>query len=125
MIGGEDIILFGQTMPQDADLILRVMRSHWPDARVQAVDSAEALPFSKIHFPIAGPAEFIVYRDGESFEQWRVHGATLENRDTMVHIIVAHDSATIVVDNEESALASLAREMLESLPRNRITLAAA
>jgi hypothetical protein len=125
MIGGADIVLFAPTMPQDADLILRSLRTEWPNARVQAVDSAEAVPFRQVHFPIVGPAEFIVYRDKESFDSWQLLGATAENQSTMIHVIIAPESATIVVDRPDSPLASLAREMLESLSRNRITLAAA
>ena len=119
MIGGADIVLNGRPMPQDADLILRTMRTEWPDARIQMADSSEAVPFRSVRFPIAVPVELIIYRDATSFEAWHASGATPENQDAMMHLIITADSATIVVDREDSALASLAREILESVSRNR------
>ena len=124
MIGGTDIVLLGPTMPQDADLILRTVRMEWPHALIQAVDSSEAIPFRDVRFPVTGPVELIIYRDAASLEAWRSRGATPENQDAMMHLIITAECATIVVDREDSALASLAREMLESLSRNRVLLAA-
>lgn len=125
MIGGADIVLFGQTMPQDADLILRSIRTEWPSAMVQEADSSAAVPFSQIRFPIVGPHEFIVYRDIDSFQSWQASGATPDNQDAMLHIIITRESITIVADRSDSALASLAREILASVSRNRITFNAA
>jgi hypothetical protein len=123
MIGGTDMVVDG-AMPQDADLILRTMRTEWPHGLVQAGDSPEALPFREVRFPITGPVELIVYRDIASFDTWRVSGATPENQEAMMHIIVTADSVTIVVDREDSPLGRLARELLDSLTRNRLLLAA-
>jgi hypothetical protein len=80
------------------------------------------VPFSQVRFPVVGPGEFIVYRDAESFDSWQLLGSTEENQSTMIHVIIAPERATIVVDRKDSPLAALAREMLESLSRNRITL---
>ena len=118
MIGGTDPVING-TMPQDADLILWTMRNEWPDGLVQAGDSPEALPFRSIRFPIKGPVEFIIYRDAAAFDSWRVGGAKRENQETMMHLLVGPDSITMVVDRENSPLASLAHEVLESLTKNR------
>jgi hypothetical protein len=92
---------------------------------VQAVDSLEALTFGELRFPIVAPAEFMVYRDEAALAAWQAHGATPENQATMMHVIIASDSATIVVDDDGSDLATIARELLESVPRNRIILQAA
>jgi hypothetical protein len=107
-------------MPQDADLVLWTMRNEWPNGLVQAGDSTEALPFPSIRFPIKGPVELIIYRDAAAFESWRLDGATPENQNTMMHLLVGPDSLTIVVDREDSPLASLAREMIELLTRDRL-----
>ena len=119
MIGGTDLVING-TVPQDADLILWTMRNEWPNGLVQAGESLEALPFRRIRFPIKGPVELIIYRDAVAFDSWRMNGATLENQGAMIHLLVGPDSITIVVDREDPPLASLAREMLESLTRNRL-----
>ncbi len=119
MIGGTDLIASGTT-PQDADLILWTMRTQWPDGLVQAGDSTEALPFRSIRFPIKGPIEFMIYRDAAAFDSWRVNGATPQNQEAMMHLLVGPASITIVVDREDSPLASLAREMLESLAKDRL-----
>jgi hypothetical protein len=119
MIGGTDIVVKGAT-PQDADLILWTMRTEWPNGLVQAGDSLEAVPFREVRLPISGPTALIIYRDAASFQAWRLSGATPENQDAMMHVIVAADSVTIVVDREDSPLASLAREMLESVTMNRL-----
>ena len=119
MIGGADLVVNG-AMPQDADLILRTMRTEWPSGLVQASDSTEAVPFREVRFPVSGPIELIIYRDMPSFESWRHAGATPENQDAMMHVIVAADSVTVVVDREDSPLASLARRVLAPLTRNRL-----
>lgn len=120
MIGGADMILQGATKSQDADLLVRGIRSEWPHAMIQGVDEDEALPIRTFPLPVVGPTELIVYRDGASYQSWKLDGATADNQDAMIHLIVATDSVTLVVDAHDSALAVLARELLESVQRNRI-----
>ena len=122
MIGGADIILTGRTKPQDADLLVRGIRSEWPNALIQGVDEPRATSILDFHFPVVGAVELIVYRDISSYLSWDAHGATEDNQDAMIHMIVTADSVTLVVDHEGSALAGLARELLGSLRPNRIVL---
>ena len=81
-----------------------------------------AVRIRNFHFPIVGQAELIVYRDNTSFESWQSEGATADNQEAMIHVVVSGDSVTLVVDRVDSPLAELARELLESLRPNRIVL---
>ena len=122
MIGGTDIVLHGRTKSHDTDLLVRGIRSEWPSAVIQRANEDEAVPIRDFHFPIIGSAELIVYRDRASHQSWASNGATANNQDTMIHLIVSDDSVTLVVDRPDSALANLARQLLESLRPNRIIL---
>lgn len=125
MIGGADIVLHGQTKAHDADLLVRGIRSEWPRAVIQRADEENGTPIRALRFPILGPTELIVYRDDASYQSWRSEGATADNQDAMIHIIVDDDSVTLVVDRIDSALADIARDLLEALRPNRIILRAA
>jgi hypothetical protein len=125
MIGGADIVLHGQTKAHDTDLLVRGIRSEWPRAVIQRADEDDGIPIRDFRFPVIGPTELIVYRDDASYQSWRSKGATADNQDAMIHLIVVDDSVTLVVDRPDSALAALARELLGALRPNRIVLQAA
>lgn len=120
MIGGADIILGGSTREDDADFLLRGIRSEWPGAFVQGADEPHAIPIRDLRFPLHGQTEIFVYRDEASYRSWQTDGATTENEDAMIQVIVADDSVTLVVDRQGSNLASLADDLLASLSRNRM-----
>ncbi len=122
MIGGADIVLHGPTRAHDTDLLVRGIRGEWPSAMIQYADEDDAASIRDFHFPVIGPAELMVYRDLASYQSWQAKGATAENQDSMIHLIVSDNSVTLVVDRPNSALASLARELLDSLRPNRIVL---
>ncbi|WP_437610718.1 hypothetical protein WMF20_03660 [Sorangium sp. So ce834] len=125
MIGGADIVLYGQTKAHDTDLLVRAIRTEWPNAVIQHADKENGVPIREFHFPVIGPAELIVYRDNASYQSWTSKGAAADNQDAMIHLIVADDNVTLVVDRPDSALADMARELLVSLRPNRIVLQAA
>lgn len=125
MIGGADLVLHGRTMPHDTDILVRGIRSEWPDAMIQRVDEADATPIRRFRLPVLGPAELIVYRDRASYQSWREHGATADNQDAMILLIISDDAVTLVVDQPRSALAGLAWDLLGALRPNRIVLQAA
>jgi hypothetical protein len=125
MIGGADMVLSGRTTSREADLILRALRTEWPDGMVQRADEADAKPLRELRFPIVERGEFIVYRDRENSTAWREKGATPENADAMIHFIVADDCVTVVIDRADSPLARLAKDILSSLANNRASLARA
>lgn len=122
MIGGADLILHGKTTAHDTDVLVRGLRSEWPDAMIQHADEVDATPLRGFHFPLLGPAELFVYRDLESYQSWKEHGATPDNQDAMIFIIVSDDCVTLVVDQPGSTLAALARDLLGALRPNRIVL---
>lgn len=125
MIGGADVVLYGQTKTHDTDLLVRGIRSQWPGGVIQRADEDKVVSMRDFHFPVNGPAELIVYRDRASYQSWSSEGATAVNQDAMIHLIVSDDSVTLVVDRPDSALAGLARELLDSVRLNRIVLQAA
>ncbi len=122
MIGGADLVLRGRTRAHDTDILVRGIRSEWPDAMIQHADEGDAAPIRSFRLPVSGPAELIVYRDRSSYQSWRDHGATMDNQDAMLHVIVSDDSVTLVVDRPASALAKVACDLLDALRANRIVL---
>jgi hypothetical protein len=97
MIGGSDIVIEGATRADDADFIVRGLRSLWSNALIQPVTDLGAVPIRAFKFPIVAPVELLIYRDAESYASWQTDGATDSNQDAMVHVIVSRRSVTIVV----------------------------
>jgi hypothetical protein len=122
MIGGADLILHGRTKAHDTDILVRGIRSEWPGAMIQHADEVEASPICSFRLPVFGPTELIVYRDPDSYQSWKDHGATTNNQDAMILMIVSDDTVTLVVDHPRSALADIAWDLLDSLRPNRIVL---
>ncbi|MBX3227096.1 MAG: hypothetical protein KF837_07280 [Labilithrix sp.] len=52
--------------------------------------------------PTAMPIELFVYRTRSDFESWIEKGATDENSDTMIHVILGEQSTTLVTAGPES-----------------------
>ncbi|XXY18783.1 hypothetical protein WME88_03915 [Sorangium sp. So ce216] len=102
--------------------MVRGIRTEWPNAVIQHAENENGILIRELRFPVVGPAEMIIYRDSASYQSWMSKGAATDNQDTMIHLIVADDSVTLVVDRPDSALADMARELLVSLRPNRIVL---
>jgi hypothetical protein len=119
MIGGEDIVLSIPNRPHYLTLILQALSSAWPGAQFQLAESVSAVPFGKFVLPTTGLGEVFIYRDAGSYAAWSQRGATVQNQDAMMHVIVEPNSITIVVDRLDSNLGKIARELLDSVPRNR------
>jgi hypothetical protein len=119
MIGGVDLILKGRTRSDDADLILRAVRRAWPSACFQRADAENAAPLSAVRFPVDNMDEFFVYRDAACLESWQTNGASTENEDTMIHVVVSPQEITIIVDRYDGPLAVLAEEIFEALRAKR------
>src|SRR6266571_3332469 len=95
MIGGRDIVLGGPTEPNEARLIISLLRSKWPNLVAQ--DACSAVPFSDEE--LSGQLqvhEFFVYRDHDAFRSWTTHGATPDNSDSLVHTIIEPEAITFV-----------------------------
>src|SRR5262245_26301105 len=92
MIGGTDVVLWVREDVPAADVILRTVRRSWPGFVFQNADD-ESAPFA----PPTGPwlprpsgREFFVYRDERAARAWDEHGATPENTNTMLHVILGN-----------------------------------
>ena len=89
MIGGTDVIMKRKPGVPAADAILRVVRRHWPDCLYQNTDeegTARRLPVEGAPPDLAW--EFFLHRDEESVRSWDEFGATPENGNTMLHVLI-------------------------------------
>jgi hypothetical protein len=93
MIGGIDILL---TVAQDvpaSDVIIRVVRRHWPDYIFQDVDDPNP-PTPRTSHDIPSPTgrEFFLYRDLKSALIWEDRGAVPENENTLIYVILGDEA---------------------------------
>jgi hypothetical protein len=96
VIGGVDATLPGSGAPGEGEFVVLFLKQVWPDLVVQDASADEAvLPADPT---IAGMAEFFVYRSRAAFESWAKEGASEENSDTMIHVILGPESTTFVAD---------------------------
>ncbi|HZK79430.1 MAG TPA: hypothetical protein VFC46_00145 [Humisphaera sp.] len=95
MIGGTDVVLEIGAGVRAADAILRAVRRHWPRCVYQNADdeSAPFTPFEGDWPPQDVDREFFVYKDEEAARSWDADGATPENDNTMLYVIVPEKPA--------------------------------
>lgn len=104
MIGGRDIVVDGRTTPNDGTVVIETFRRMWPALVVQDANQP-----SPTETPAFDAREFFVYRDQEAFASWREHGATSENADRLIHVIIENDRVTFVVASDDSETYRLAK----------------
>ncbi len=119
MIGGRDIVLPGATEADEAKLIIDILRPRWPNLVVQ--DANSDVPYS--HEELEGHPvqlrEFFVYRDQTAFASWVKDGATDDNSDSLLHMIIEPDAITFVVREGESETGQLANYIVSVLSEQR------
>jgi hypothetical protein len=119
MIGGDDLVLEGIPRGSELDFAVRWLRREWRQAVVD-VPGRGALPISsEALFPLTHAAEAFIYRDRGSFESWRQEGLTEQNSDALIWIAVNDDCLVFVIDDRDSPLGRMVRELIESLEQNR------
>jgi hypothetical protein len=98
MIGGTDIVIPTGGGHAPLDLCLRVIRRYWPEAVFEDAltgdryDRYESLPTGRLK-------EVLVYQDGRSAKEWDEKGADPSLGNTMIHLLLAEKSMTVVVDD--------------------------
>jgi hypothetical protein len=124
MIGGTDVILDVKPGVSAADVILRRVRRHWPACVYQdADDESEPFePLGEIWPPTLKGNEFFLYRDEEAARSWDEFGATEENANLILHVLLptgqADDdphSVTIVCGEPVGEVKTLLAEVEEEL----------
>jgi len=102
--GGTDIVCAFAGGPSEAiSLVEKAVYTVWADAVVRN----------------AGTGERLIYQNEAAEEDWRKHGASDTNADTMIYVLASWGSVTLVVDDTEApavkaALAALAVELVGS-----------
>jgi hypothetical protein len=116
MIGGSDKILWVDENAPAGELILRVVRQHWPSFVFQNADEDQPLDAAQsagLTQPTGG--EFFLYRTTEAAQDWLHSGATENNKNTMIHVILGNRrkpelglrSVTLVTDDWTGELAAI------------------
>ena len=91
MIGGIDVVFWVRDDISAAEVILRTLRRHWPNFVIEdADDPAPFLPNPGPWLPTPAGREFFAYKDEASAMSWEELGATPENRDAMIYVILGN-----------------------------------
>ncbi|HBQ18559.1 MAG: hypothetical protein RLO52_07940 [Sandaracinaceae bacterium] len=120
MIGGHDVVMEGPTEPGELRLILRGLRSVWPDGVVEDVETGEQRPLADPAGWQLGSTEVLVYRDRPSLESWEARGQTEDNAEAMVHVIFLPKSITWIVD-DEGQLVEMVEELRVQISSRRLS----
>lgn len=125
MIGGTDVIMERKPGVPAADMILRVVRRHWPDCLYQnADDEGPARPLPAEGTPPGLAPEFFLHRDEESVRSWDEFGATPDNVNTMLYVLIPGDdggdaaapsSVTVVCGELDGVMSALMAEIESEL----------
>jgi hypothetical protein len=98
-VGGVDVVIEGEGCPGEGLFIVGCLRAHWEHLVVQ---DAEADYTVGSHDPAIGAMrEFFVYRNPDAFDSWEHDGATSDNRDAMIHVLIGDRSTTLVAEGAQ------------------------
>jgi hypothetical protein len=121
MIGGEDIVIERGNADRSLlfEAIAQATSESWPALIVQ--DAATGDTYASIRdVPFGALSEMILYRDASSEEAWRTDGATEENYETMIHVLVGDNSVTVVVGENRGEISMIVERLMsvvDGLPR--------
>jgi hypothetical protein len=128
MIGGTDVVLEIGVGVRAADAILLAVRRHWPRCVYQNADdeSAPFTPYDGDWPPQAVDREFFVYRDEEAAWSWDADGATPENHDAMLYVILPEEppdrsaipTVTVVCGEPSGEVKAILEDIETSLKEN-------
>ncbi len=124
--GRTDLILDGPGEPADSDRILRALMNLWPHAVIARADVPVTTPIglrAANWYEVLEFQEYFVARDEPALRAWLADGATKENADTMVHVLLTPVSLTAVVDDPASEPGFVLRRTFERIRWNRATRA--
>jgi hypothetical protein len=126
VIGGTDFVLPGKPIRDEAFFVLRALRAEWPQLVVQEADQSVTEPVGSPNLWKRALREFFVYRSAADHASWQQQGATAENGDTMMHVLLTKDGITLVADSTpSSSTARVAAELLVALRAQRAWRSAA
>lgn len=119
MIGGDDLVLEGSPRGSELDFAVRWLRREWRQAVVDVPGRGVFPISSEALYPLTDAPEAFIYRDCSSFESWRRDGLTEQNSDALLWIAVNEDCLVFVIDDRDSPLGRMVRELIEGLEQNR------
>jgi hypothetical protein len=118
MIGGADIVVAGVGATGEGPFIVSLLGESWRDLVVQDASADHAVAPSDAS--VAQMREFFVYRSRADFESWMQDGASDENGDTMIHVILGRQSTTMVTARAGSQTHGLAAGLRDTVLLHRI-----
>jgi hypothetical protein len=90
MIGGTDFEFWVAEGVSAGDVILHTVARYWPEYVLE--NALDESPYYKPRTDLGTPqppsSEFFIYRDEKAAQNWAEHGATPENANEMVHVIL-------------------------------------
>ena len=120
MIDGIDIVVVGQTHPDDLTFLLRRIVAAWPHAVYHGVSAKDPGELATLSAGLPDDPEVFVYEDHSAFESWERDGAGESSTRAMLHILVSRDSLTLVADRADSKLGTFAIDLAEALRTERL-----
>lgn len=114
MIGGIDTDLPTMAGEYSLEVAVRAVRQHWPNCVFENPETAEHYEFFW-QIPFGSIQEIFVYRDADASQGWDTEGAIPELYNTMVHILAAVETVTIVVDEMNPEMKGLIDDVSSAL----------
>jgi len=103
MIGGDDIVIalrpgWGVDVMRE---FLVVMKETWSEAIAEEINESIAVPIGELTEDFR---EGFIYENHDALIDWAKSGASVQNANSMVHVIMKRRSMTLVVGNKSSPL---------------------
>ncbi len=118
MIGGLDIVLRGRGADGEGAFILSRLQGVWHGLVVQEASAEKAV--RPLDDSVAAMREFFVYRSRADFESWMKEGATDDNADKMIHVLLGDTSTTMVTAGPPSETSKLGWALHDAIIARRV-----
>ena len=119
-IGGIDIVLAARRNAPVAEIVLRRIRLMWPHCVFEDAERPGCHPISSpwVWFSGTQSTEFFIYRDDEAARAWEEQGATAENQDAMIHVLLGESEragslmdVTLVIGSQSPDISALISDL--------------
>ncbi len=123
MIGGYDIFESEPISPEDVDVLLRCIRSEWPNGVLEVADGSTTMSIREgLKKRWAAPCEFFLYESAKSYDTWTRDGFTEEHSSSMLSVTVEPDGIAFVVGAKDSPSHQMVAQATDAIRNNKRTL---
>jgi len=102
--------------PEKLSRLLTFFCRRWPESLVSFSGKGGLIPIINLTpESFSGVYEFLIYRDQDSVNSWRLHGMNMKNKEALVQAFLETGAFVFVANGEKSSSGKLVKRLIEEL----------